>query len=53
MSLRDKPLPEWTDEELASELRFPVRFKDNPTGMYERILCEAVARLLLKKPGRG
>lgn len=46
-SLRDKGLVNWTDAELAGELRFGRRFVGSTlSGMYEQILCEAVARLL-------
>ena len=49
MSLRDKGLQNWTDEELAQELRFTRRFVGQPSEhLYQQILCEAVARVLLR-----
>lgn len=49
-----KPLAKWTDTELAGELRFRLRFEtagtNLPIDMHTQILCEAIARILERKP---
>jgi len=47
-------LDKWSDEKLAQELQFALRFEHAGSGMpvdsHSRILCEAVARILMRLP---
>jgi hypothetical protein len=47
-------LRDWEDWRLAQELQFPLRFEkagtNEPFDMHSRILCEAIARILLRLP---
>jgi hypothetical protein len=51
-----EPLRDWEDWRLAQELQFPLRFEKAASGeqidMHSRILCEAVARILLRLPAK-
>jgi hypothetical protein len=52
-----EPLRDWEDWQLAQELQFSLRFEragtNEPIDMHSRILCEAIARILLRLPPSG